>query len=274
MSPRPRPPRLEPHIPEPQAPASPPTLEQRLERAKVAGAGVGPGPTELRRFIERVVAGDPGALGELPEFSGLTAVEAWAAFDAVFGITPEQPTIDAHRTVDAARRAVAQIEEVGRGGGRIAVATASPASVLPLAQAFARLARGAGGELEVLPDAGPIRVDGRSGRALRWVDGVASVTDGQGLLATRDGEAAREWFFVLRRPSLVVADGPFAEVAWAMGVPVVALAPPERGALAIAAARADRCLVVPVRMDREPRCYGPLSEALEAWKKQTLAGEL
>jgi hypothetical protein len=274
VSPRPRPPRLEPHIPEAQPAPSPPTLEQRLERAKVAGAGVGPGRTELRRFIERVVAGDPGALGELPEFSNLTVVEAWAAFAAVFGITPGQPTIDVHRTVEAARRAAAQIVDVGGSGGRIAVATAAPASLLPLAQAFAGLARRAGGEVEVLADAGPIRVDGRSGRSLRWVDGVASVSDGQGLLATRDGEAAREWFFVLRRPALVIADGPFAEVAWAAGVPVVALVPPERGALAIAAAREDRCVVVPLRTNREPRCYEPLREVLAAWQNPPLAGEL
>jgi hypothetical protein len=228
----------------------------------------------LRRFIERVVAADPGALGELSEFPGLTAVEAWAAFDTVFGITPEQPTIAAHRTVGAARRAVKQVAAVGHAGGRVAVATASPASLLPLAQAFARLAGAAGAEIEVLPDAGPIRVDGRSGRALRWVDGVAVVSDGRDLLATRDGEAAREWFFVLRRPALVVADGPFAEVAWAAGVPVIALIPPERGALAVAAARADRCLAVPLRTDREPRCYDPLREALTEWQISPLAGEL
>jgi hypothetical protein len=223
------------------------------------------------------VAGDPGALGEVPEFPNLTAVEAWAAFVTIFGITPDQPAIDVAHTVASARRAATQVADAGRAGGRIAVATASPASLLPLTQAFARLARRAGGALEVLPDAGPIRVDGRAGRALRWVDGVASVSDGQALLATRDGEAAREWFFVLRRPALVVADGPFAEVAWAAGVPVVALGPPERGALAIAAAREDRCLFVPLRVDREPRCYGPLVEmidAVDAWKKPPLTGEL
>ena len=40
-------------------------------------------------------------------------------------------------------------------------------------------------------DSSPLRVDGRSARALRWVDGVAVVTDGESLCATRgpDGGA-------------------------------------------------------------------------------------
>ena len=40
--------------------APPPTVEALVERAKIAGAGgAGPGPTELRRNVERLVAGDP-----------------------------------------------------------------------------------------------------------------------------------------------------------------------------------------------------------------------
>ena len=272
MSPRPRPPRLEPRAPAPTRPPPPPSLEQLLERAKVAGPGGGPGPTELRRFVERIVAGDPGALGEVPEYTNLAGVEAWAAFEAVFGITPEHTSIDAGHTVAAARAAATRVAEVGRVGGRIAIATGAPASLLPLAQAFGRLAREAGAEVEILADVGPIRVDGRAGRALRWVDGVACVTDGNGLLPARDGEAAREWLFVLRRPALVVADGAFADVAWAAGVEVVALAPPERGALAVAAARAGRCTVVPLRTDREPRSYAPLAEALRNWQNLSNSG--
>ena len=58
-----------------------------------------------------------------------------------------------------------------------------------------------------------MRVDGRADRRLRWVEGVAVVTDGQSLCAIRGAEAAQEWLFMLPRPALVVADGPYADVA-------------------------------------------------------------
>ena len=88
------------------------------------------------------------------------------------------------------------------------------------------------------------------------------VSDGRSLLATDDPEAAREWLFVVGRPALVVADGPFATVAWEDGLEVVALAGPDRPALAPAAAAGERCTVVPMRTDRSPAAYGPLVERI------------
>jgi hypothetical protein len=61
--------------------------------------------------------------------------------------------------------------------------------------------------------------------------------------------------FVLGRPRLVVADGPFGEVAWESGIEVVTFAGLDRCALAIPAARADRCTLVPMRTDRPPGAY-------------------
>ncbi|MFM8972107.1 MAG: phosphatase, partial [Actinomycetota bacterium] len=84
------------------------------------------------------------------------------------------------------------------------------------------------------------------------------------LLATDDPEAAREWLFVVGRPTLVVADGPFAAVAWEDGLEVITLTGPDRPALAPAAARGERCIVVPMRTDRPPAAYGPLVERFSA----------
>jgi hypothetical protein len=273
MKARNRPPRLEPHVGAVhRAPA--PTPEQLLERAKVAGGAGGPGRTELRRYVERVVAGDRSALGELLPIRGLTILDAWAAFTEVFGATPEKPAIDAAHTLDAVRRAAARIGAVGAAGGRIAVATAAPASLLSLYLAFVRLARAAGADVPDLADVGPIRADGRSPRFLRWIDGVAAVTDGHALCATGDGEAAREWLFVLPRPALVIGDGPFAEVAWEAGVEVVALAGLDRGGLAVAAARAERCTLVPLRTDRAPRAYSGVISGLEPLQARPSAPEM
>jgi hypothetical protein len=81
------------------------------------------------------------------------------------------------------------------------------------------------------------------------------VSDGDALCATHDGEAAREWLFAMPRPALVVADGPFAEVAWESGIDVVALAGLDRLGLAVAAARRGTGLVVPMRTDLPARSY-------------------
>jgi histidinol phosphate phosphatase hisN-like protein len=252
-----RPPRLLPRVGE-VTPAPTATRAQLLERAKVAGAAGGPGPTELRRFVERIVAGDRAALGELAPIAELTMLDAWAAFTEVFGATPERAEIDPEHTLRAAHAALHRICTASEAGSRIAFATSAPASLLGLHAAIGRLAAGAGAEVSELADVGPLRVDGRSPRWLRWIEGVAVVTDGLALCPTRDGEAAREWLFVHPRPALVVADGPFAEVAWEAGIEVVAFASLDRGALAIHGARGDRCTVVPMRTDRPPRAYAPV----------------
>jgi hypothetical protein len=258
-----RPPRLEPHVPPVPVAAPPKTVEQLLERAKVAGVRAGgPGPTEFRRLTERIALGDRRALGELAPIEDLTALSTAGAFSDIFGASTEVPRIDPARTVAAARRAVNRVREVAAAGGTIVLATAAPASLLALHLAFAAEARDHGACVPGLPDVGPMRGDGRAGRALRWVAGVAAVTDGQGLMATRDGEVAREWIFVVPRPTLVVADGPFAEVAWETGLEVIALAGLDRPALAVAAVRGTRCTLVPLRTDRAPLAYEPLISAL------------
>ena len=246
-------------------PAPPPTTEALLERSKVAGAGgSGPGPTELRRNVERLAIGDRRALGELARMPGLTAADAWTAVTEAFGATADAALIDAAHTVAAIRTAVSRVAEIAAGGGRIAIATAAPASLLTLHLAFVRSALTHGGDVVDLADFGPIRADGRTPRWLRWIGGVAVVSDGRALCDTRDGEAAREWVFAIPRPALVVADGPFAEVAWESGIEVVALAGLDRPALAVAAARGGRCTLVPMRTDRPARSYRPVEALVDA----------
>lgn len=257
-----RPPRLVPAVPVAHEP-QPLTLEARLEHAKVAGGGgSGPGPTELRRILDRMASSDRRSLGELPPVPGLTAAEAWSAVTATYGATPEAATIDAARTLAATRAAAARIVEVAAAGARLAVATSRPASLLTVHMAWAKLASGAGADIVDVADFGPIRADGRSPRWLRWVGAVAVVTDGRALCDTVDGEAAREWLFAVPRPALVVADGPFAEVAWDSGIEVIALAGLDRPGLAVAAARRGRGLVVPMRTDRPARAYAPIEEQI------------
>jgi hypothetical protein len=251
-----RPPRLEAHI-GPQHVAPPPTLPQLLERSHVAGHASASSPSEVRRWVERAAA---------DRAHPVPLDDAWACVREVFGATAEDPTIDPQSTIDAANRAIGRVSEVASANARVAFATSRPASLLPLHLAIARFARISGGDIDDGDDSSPMRVDGRADRRLRWLEGVAVVTDGQSLCSIRGAEAAQEWLFMLPRPALVVADGPYADVAVEAGIEVIAFAGLDHCALAVAASSARRCLVVPMWTDRAPGAYRPLLE-------QALAGE-
>jgi Phosphatase len=248
MKARNRPPRLDERPAQTTAAVPPPTPEQQLTRARIVGKVANPGPRELRHQVDKLDA---------------NPVEAWSAIGAVFGATHNEPQIDAACTVRAARAAGARIGAVARAGGRIAFATAQPASLLMTYTALSGRAQEAGGSVEDADDAGPMRVDGRGPRWLRWLDGVAVVTDGTSVLATTGPEAADEWLFLSGRPSLVVADGPFAVGAVAAGIDTVAIAGLERVEFALPAARAKGCVVLPVHTGRPARAYRALTALVE-----------
>jgi hypothetical protein len=245
-----RPPHLEPRVgPQQDAPA--PTLTELLERSHVAGRAVAPGPSELRRLVERAAIdhGRPVLLSD-----------AWAEVQEVFGATTAAPHIDPDRTIAAARRAVTRIIEVASTGAHISLATSLPASLITFYLALARLARISGGDVADGADSPPLRVDGRAARGIRWVDGVAVVTDGQSLCSTRGPEAPQEWLFLVPRPALVIADGPFADFALDAGIEVIAPAGLDHCALAVDRRRDRSCLVIPMWTDRAPGAYRPLLE--------------
>jgi hypothetical protein len=249
--PRNRPPRLEARVGH-QEIAPPPTLQQVLERSRVAGPASSPGPSELRRFVERAAE---------DRVHPVLLDDAWASVQAVFGATSAAPRIDPDLTIAAAKQAVSRIVEVAATGSHIALATSRPASLITMYLALARLARISGGDVADDEDSSPFRVDGRAARWIRWFDGVAVVTDGESLCATRGPEAPQEWLFLVPRPALVVADGPYADAALDAGIEVIAPAGLEHCSLAVARGRGRSCVVVPMWTDRAPAAYRPLVEA-------------
>jgi hypothetical protein len=252
MKARNRPPRLDGPTPAPvgaRATAPEPSPAELLVRARLAGKVSSPGPSELRHAVERLET---------------NPVDTWAAIRAVFGATPDAAQIDPERTLRAARVAAVRLGAVAHAGGRIAFATAQPASLLGMYAALGRSTSEIGATIDDADDSAPLRIDGRTGRFLRWIDRVAVVTDGTSVLATTGADAADEWLFLVGRPALVVADGAFAAAAVGAGLDTVAFTGLERIDLATPALETKHCLVVPVHSGRPARAYNALLSLLAA----------
>ncbi len=216
--------------------------------------------------MRRVVAGHPKALLGLERFERLTLDEVAGAVRVSWGWAPRSDAgepvarIDPDRTIEGMRAARRRIAAVARRGGRIAFATTRPASLLPLYQRLARAAHAEGAEVLSATEAGPFRADGRSGRRLWWLDGVAVVTDGADLLGGHGLGAADELLFYLPRPDLVVADRGFAGGSLRDGLETVALADLNAAALGVAAGRGFLVTLVPLDDERPPAAYESLAE--------------
>jgi hypothetical protein len=233
-----------------------------LKREHVAGRSLRFGRQEILGVIRRVAHGAPAGRLGLPPFDGLAVAHVEAAVAAVYGWEGDGPRarIAPTRTIDGFTAACARVLEVARGGGRVAFASARPASLLPL---YRRLVARAGAAGADVLSADETATFGPSGRRVRWIDKVAVLTDGAALLADDSVDAAQEWLFALARPDLVVCDRTYAGVAVANGLEVVAFADLDALALAVAAWQGRAMRVVPLDDRRPPRAYTALLDLLE-----------
>ncbi len=243
--------------PGPKRPSAP-NPARRLVDAGVCGPHVRLGREEVLAAARRL-AGHPGSLHLDGE--PVTADEVRDAVVAAAGpFNGARVTIDPDRVLGAAARAATRLAAVTSAGGRVAFATAQPASLLPLYAALARACRAGGAVLLEVDRSGPYR----SGRSLWWHDGVAVVTDGHQLCEEGDETAGDEWLFAVGRPTLAVADGVFAIAAIAAGLETIAFADLDAPGPALAAHRGRPVEVVTVASSRPPAAYLPVRDALLA----------
>jgi hypothetical protein len=229
-------------------------------KARVAGRHDRLGRTELHSVMRRVVSGDPVALLGLERFAGTEMDELRRVASDRWGWDADEPTvtIDPDRLLAAWSVARDRVVDVARRGGRILFATGRPASLLPLHQHVARIARASGGHVLDAGEAGPIAAAGRATARLWWVGGVAVLTDGDALLADPGIEAVDELLFTVPFPDLVVADRAFAGGALRAGIEVVALADLDALVLGLAASRGLPVTVVPLHERRPASAYRAL----------------
>jgi hypothetical protein len=244
------------------------SARERLKEGRATGRSAHFGRDEIVRVMHALVRGDPDASLGVPQFEGVTTEHVRAAARLVFGWdVAGNVRIDPTCTVDGFQGATARVLEVARAGGRLAFATARPASLFHVHRALASAATAVGGTVLDGNESAPVD---RSGRRLWWIDGVAMVTDGESLLAEDPPAAAEEFLFLLPSPDLVVADRTFAGRALAGGLEVVAFADLDAMALAVAAWRGMAVRIVPIDERRPPRSYEPLLELLDRAVEEVL----
>ena len=212
-------------------------------------------------MLARLSAGHVDATLGL-ELGRVTREEAEAALDAVWGASLDGPriAIDPQRTVAAATRAAERIAAVAARGGRIALATGRPASLLGCYGGIARALAPTDARAVDVGIFGPVA----GGRSFWWVDSVAVVTDGANLIADDGTTTGDELMFAVGRPELVIADRGFAAAAVAAGIETIALADVDAVVLGVAARREHPVRVVPIDEQRPPGAYTPLCSALVA----------
>lgn len=215
--------------------------------------------SQIRSRIRAVVAGEAGALCGLEPLYGATTDDVVAATATVWGWSHRQviASTNPEATLRAFTTMVDRVVEVAEAGGAVAVATGRPASLLPLYSALVRAARARGATVLEQHDTTPSVREGRAGRFLRWVDGVAVLTDGEALLSTTGVAAGDDWVFQVGRADLWLCDQGFAGAALRSGGRIAAFVDFDTIALAVAATRvgAEQAVMVPLDDQRPPLAY-------------------
>ena len=236
-----------------------PSVRDRLKRDHVAGRSTRFGRDEIFGVMSQLVMGAPGPRFGLPPFPALDSARVQAAVTDVYGWKGDGPRarIAPSRTLDGFRSLTERVLEVAQAGGRLAFATARPASLLPVYRRLAHAAKHVGGDVLTAVDT---TTTGPGALRVWWIDDVAVLTDQTSLLGRDDVEAAREVLFALPRPDLFVGDRTFAGVALASGLEVAALADLDALAFAVAAWQGRSVRVAPLDDHRPPGAYLALLE--------------
>jgi hypothetical protein len=175
-----------------------------------------------------------------------------------------QDTIDPDRTIDALDAMAERIAGILRTGSPlIAVATGHPTGLLTVHLALARLARERGAALVDAAEGWGYVSGGGFGRRrrIRYLDDVALLDDGGGLVHTHDSEPMRAVLDAVR-PDFVIADHGWAGAAGEAGIETVGFADSNDPGLFVGEAEGKIAVTVPLDDNVLPRYYRPLTSYL------------
>jgi hypothetical protein len=247
-------------------------LVHGLLDGRIAGDEVSHPMDNVRRNIRLLCEGDAGK-----QF-GMTGLQTFApgevfdlvakasGFDPDPGWTEGPVPIDPELVLDACEAVGDRLAFAARRGERMILGTGHPVGLAHLYIEIGRLLRGRGVEL-LDPFDGVWFDEDPSGsnrdRHVRYVEGVAMVTDGESMRHTHSGQPMAR-MLAQARPDLVFADHGFAGSAIESGVETLSIADVNDPALVVAKAQGRTDTVIVMDDNVRPEDYWPCFQAIAA----------
>ena len=246
-------------------------LRAHLVASRLAGE-VQTSPANTLTNCRKLVDGDVDYTFGLSDWRSTTFLEVVSAIREVCGGDPGGAElsgpgyIDPDAAIDAVEHHRDRLGELAEGGGgRVLLATGHPTGLLAHYGALARGLQASGSELLApLDDTTLHRDEAGHPRGLRFLDGVASVSDGASLRHTHVARYMEAMLTALgsRLPDLVIADHGMAGAAIEAGVPTLSIADVNDPALPLAQVRGRTAGVLPIDDNLAPRLFVPVTEAM------------
>lgn len=249
-------------------------LQRHLVETRLAG-DVATSPASTLANCGRLVAGDARYTFGLSDWQDATLREAVDAVRSLCGGDPGgRATLDSdgfidpvgsRRAIELHRRVLAGVAR--SGGARVLLATGHPTGLLGHYGALARALQAAGCRLLVVLDDTTLRTgdDGRR-RDIRFVDGVACVSDGGSLRHTHLALYMEAMLDALEdRVDLVVGDHGMAGAAVERGIRTLSIADVNDPALPLAQVRGRTDGVLPIDDNLAPRLFVPVTREMLRW---------
>lgn len=234
--------------------------------ALVAAGITGPHQSHARDAnvakIHDLLAGNPEASFGLSGIDKYSPEDVLALMAELTGCSPdieelgEQDMIDPDRTADAIVAAARRLSEAAERGAELLAATGHPTGLLEHHMRVTDAYVLAGGKV-VRPREDEKLSIGKRRVRVRYVGGVACLTDGAALQHTHGAEAMEALLETEPWPDIVLGDHGFAGAAIERDIPTVAVMDINDHALALGWAEKADVVIIPMDDNRAPRLYEP-----------------
>ncbi len=253
-------------------PPSRPELRRHLEQSRIAGDVATSREDNLAKY-GMFVAGLPAAMFGIRPRRRWSFPTLLALMSRKVGVSPRgsylrgPDRIDPDLVLAGLDRMAAALGEAARPGRRVIVATGHPAGLLPVHQAVVRGLTKAGAQI-LTPAAGwryeAMTRTGRASREIRYVGGVATVSNRGDLNHTHSAEPMQAMLAALTQsgeapPDLVLGDHGWAGAAGQAGVTSIGFADSNDPALFVGEEEGVVAVAVPLDDNVAPHLYTPLT---------------
>jgi Phosphatase len=247
-------------------------LIRGLLDGRIAGEAVSHAMDNVRRNIRLLCDGDPDKQFGMSGLQTFTPAEVFEIVAKASGFDPDPAWVDGpvpvdpEQVLDACESAGDRLADAVRRRERVILATGHPVGLAHLYVEVGRLLRSRGVETPEPFDGVAFQEEGGGtgrDREVRYLEGVAMVTDGESMRHTHRADAMAHMLDEAR-PDLVFADHGFAGAAIERGVETLSIADVNDPALVVARAQGRTDVVIVMDDNVRPEDYWPCFQAIAA----------